>query len=68
MAKKHLTIDQRGRIGEKLMELGNLIFGGLILGQILSNNPFDFRIASIGGAGMLMLYFTAMRIMKGGNK
>lgn len=68
MAKKHLSVDQRGRIGEKLMDLGNLIFGGLILGQILSYNPFDLRIASIGGVGMLMLYFMAMRIMRGGDK
>ncbi|MBI5356577.1 hypothetical protein HZB78_03105 [Candidatus Collierbacteria bacterium] len=68
MAKNRLTVDQRGRVSEKLMELGNLIFGGLILGQALSNNPFDFWMASIGGAGILMLYFIALRIMKGGEK
>lgn len=68
MAKKRFTVDQRGRIAEKLMELGNLIFVGLILGQALADNPFDFRMASVGGVGMLMLYFVAIRIMKGGGK
>lgn len=68
MAKKRLTIDQRGRIAEKVMELGNLAFGGLILGQALAGRPFDFWLALIGVAGAVSSYIAAIRLMKGGGK
>lgn len=68
MAKKRLTVDQRGRIAEKVMELGNLAFGGLILGQALSGRPFNFRLAAAGVVGMGVAYLIALRFMKGGEK
>lgn len=69
MAKKRLTIDQRGRIAEKVMELGNLVFGGLILGQALSGKFFDPRLAFSGVIGAIIAYVVAVRIiMKGGGK
>jgi hypothetical protein len=68
VAKKKLTIDQRGRVAEKIMELGNLAFVGLILGQALAGRPFDFRLATIGAVGILIAYFVALRIMRGGEK
>lgn len=68
MAKKHLTADQQGRIAEKIMDWGNLIFAGLILGQALSEKPFDFQMAAIGGSGIIIAYALAIALMKGGVK
>lgn len=68
MAKKKLTLDQRGRIAEKVMEMGNLAFGGLILGQALLGKPFDPKLATIGAGWMLAAYFVALQIMRGGEK
>lgn len=65
---KRLTVDQRGRIAEKVMELGNLAFAGLILGQALAGRPFDFRLALLGFIVMIIAYLVAVRFMKGGEK
>lgn len=66
MAKKHLTIDQRGRIAEKVMEWGNLIFAGFVIGQFVSGESFQFILATAGIVGMLGAYAFAYYIMKGG--
>ena len=66
--RRWLTVDQRGRVAEKIMELGNLVFAGLILGQVLSADQFDFRLAMIGVGGAISTYFVSLLIMKGGEK
>lgn len=66
--RKRLAVDQRGQIAEKVMELGNLAFGGLILGQALASRPFNFKLASIGVTGAIASYIAAIRLMKGGRK
>ncbi len=64
---KQLTTDQRGRIAEKVMEWGNLVFTGLVIAQIVpGTGPFRLGmvlagLVSIGGA-YLLAYF----ILKGG--
>ena len=66
MAKKRLTVDQRGRISEKVMEWGNLVFAGFVIGQFVSGESFQFVLAAIGIVGMLLAYAFAYYIMKGG--
>lgn len=65
---KRLTGDQRGRVAEKIMKWGNLVFAGLVLGQYISGIPVNTRLTMLGIFGMLSAYFMAIKFMKGGNK
>jgi hypothetical protein len=65
----HLTEDQRGRIGEKLMEWGNLLFVGLVIGQLVPGiNKLQLGLMMFGVAGMAGAYATAYFLMKGGGQ
>ncbi len=57
--------DQRKIIAEKVMELGNLAFAGLVISQMLVG-IFDFQIASIGLIMFLSAYLGAFYMMRGG--
>jgi uncharacterized membrane protein YgdD (TMEM256/DUF423 family) len=61
---KHLTNDQRGRIAEKIMEWGNLVFAGLVIGKALSGTRFDV-VTFLGGilvfAGAYVLAITYLK-------
>ena len=64
---KRLTNDQRGRIAEKIMEWGNLVFAGLVIAQIVPGmslfNPILMLIGIVSLAGA---YGLAYGLMKGG--
>lgn len=62
-----LTQDQRGRVGEKIMEWGNLLFAGLVIGQLVSSAKIKPLLAGLGIAGIAGAYFVAYRIMTGGD-
>lgn len=68
MAKNRFTVDQRGRIAEKIMELGNLVFIGLAISQIISGPPFRLMPAIAGVVCLLVAYKIADWIMRGGGK
>lgn len=61
-----LTQDDRGRIAEKIMEWGNLLFAGLVIAQLVSSADFDSLLAVLGIVGILGAYFVAYRFMRGG--
>lgn len=61
MAK--LTNDERGRIAEKVMEIGNLVFVALVVGQILSNR-IDLLAALSGIVVFVLAYSIAYYIMQ----
>lgn len=63
---KKLSGDQRGRVGEKIMEWGNLLFAGLVIGQFVTPTPFRLSLAFVGAVGMLGAYFIAVLLMRGG--
>lgn len=63
--KKQLTADHRGRISEKLMEWANLVFVGLVIGQVFSNR-FDGVWAIVGIVLFVAMYTIAITFMKGG--
>jgi len=65
---KQLTLDQRGRLAEKVMEWGNLVFAGLVIGQLISGAPFNLQIALGGIIGISGAYIVAILVMKGGGK
>ena len=65
---KQLTRDQRGRIAEKVMEWGNLIFVGMVVTQLFSDSKFNFPLAVVGIIIGIIAYIAAIIIMKGGGK
>lgn len=41
MAREKITSQFRARLSEKLMDLGNLVVAGLVIGQFISNKEFS---------------------------
>jgi len=64
MAQK-LSSDERARIADKLMELGNLFLAALVVGQVLTDRK-DLLAAGAGLVVFLGMYFIAVQIMKRG--
>lgn len=62
---KQLTKEDRGRVAEKIMEWGNLVFIGLTLGQFISPPPLKVPLALAGILLMIVAYIAAIVIMKG---
>ena len=64
-----LNQDERKSIAEKLMELGNLMFIGLVVAQLI---PFTVNIrptlAVVGVLAWVGLYTIALSILKGGGR
>ena len=65
MTQKQLKTDQRGRVAEKIMEWGSLVFAGLVIAQAFSLQ-FDYARALVGAAVFAGAYLVADRIMRGG--
>lgn len=63
---KHYTQDQRGRIGEKFLDLGNIAAGALMFGQFISDKPFSLGIAVLGFLVVIVLYLVGLWVMRGG--
>ena len=61
-----LTLDQRGRVAEKIMEWGNLVFVGLVIAQIVPGPGFSWPVAISGLIIFAGAYFVAHRLMRGG--
>jgi hypothetical protein len=66
MAK--LTQDGRGRIAEKMMEVGNLTFLGLAVSQFVPGPSRGISLAVIGLMIWLGAYSFAFWLLKGGGK
>lgn len=60
-----LDKNQRQSLAEKLMELGNLTFAGLVVGQAFSSQ-FQATHALLGLVLFVILYMLAIRYMRGG--
>lgn len=50
------------------MLLGNLAIGALVFGQTISGAGFDPKVAMAGIILWIILYLTAVLLMKGGGK
>lgn len=68
--RKRLTVDQRGRMAEKVMEWGNLVFVGLVISQFISSNPIRISATITGILVFVGAYLGSYRLMtmKGGRK
>jgi len=63
---RQLTPNQRGRVAEKIMEWGNLVFIGLVIVQIIPGPGFNWSIAGAGVVSVVGAYLIALRIVRGG--
>ena len=61
----NLTQQERHLLADKLMDLANLGYGGLVLGQIL-NEEFKVRAAVLGMSLFVVSYLVSISILKGG--
>lgn len=64
---KRLTAEQRNAVGQKVMEWGNLLFGGLVVAQFIpGTSQFRPLLFLIGVTGMFGGYIIGIQIMRGG--
>ena len=59
---------QRELLAEKLADVANLVFAGLVLSQFLSATPFSFSLAAFGLAFWILLTLSALWIRGGMDK
>lgn len=60
-----MTIDQKSRFAEKIMDWGNLFFAGLVLAQFVPKiSEFNWILLLIGAIGLVISYSLAYHIMK----
>jgi hypothetical protein len=64
MSKEYVP-DRRGRVAEKIMDWGNLVFAGLVVSQAFSNR-FSWSHALTGGVVFAIAYLVAVLMMRGG--
>lgn len=64
---KRLNQEQRGRFAEKLMDWGNLVFVGLVIGQIVPGTAqFRFSMFFLGIVCIVAAYLTSYYLTLGG--
>lgn len=51
------------KLADKLMDAGNLIFGALIVGQLISTREFNYWIAALGIAAWAGFYLWAWAVV-----
>lgn len=55
------------RMADKLMDAGNIAFGALVVGQMISGQPFDWALAFLGfGAWVLLYVLSFLAVIVGG--
>ena len=64
-----LSLKQRGVFAEKTMDWGNLVFIGLVIGQLVPGaSPFRFALFILGVLGMAGAYALAYLLLRGGDQ
>ncbi len=65
---KKLSSDQRGRVAEKIMEWGNLVFAGLVIGQFVAGKEINLLLFVLGACGIIIAYCIALLVMLRGER
>lgn len=64
-----LNTKRRGVFAEKTMDWGNLVFVGLVIGQLVpGTSPFRLALFILGVLGMAGAYALAYFLLKGGGQ
>ncbi len=54
-------------MADKLMDAGNIAFGALVVGQLISGQPFDWTLAFLGfGAWVFLYVLSFLAVVVGG--
>lgn len=56
------------KLADKLMDAGNITFAALIVGQLLSGQPFNWVVAALGFVFWLWFYITGYLVVRWGRK
>lgn len=64
MAKRKVSAQFRERLSEKLMDLGNLVIAGLLIGQFVSGREFSINVFVTGAIIALLCYLISYIISK----
>lgn len=59
-----LTDGQKKLYGDKLIDLAHLIFGGMVIGQFITDRPIDPLPMSLGALTSLSLYISSYTLTK----
>ena len=62
---RQLTVGQRERVAEKIMDWGNLIFIGMVVAQVVPGPLSEPVLIPVGIVGIAGAYLFAIRLMKG---
>ncbi len=65
---KLLTSDQRGRGAEKIMDWGNLVFAGLVIGQFVAGKELNVLLFVLGTCGIVIAYCVSLLVMLRGGR
>ena len=60
-----MNAKQRQLLASKMMDLANLGYASLVIGQILADS-FEASIAFLGIALFAILYITSIKVLQGG--
>jgi hypothetical protein len=63
LEKYFKTNDHIELLGEKLMDLGNIILGTMVIGQITNTKTVNRYLIFVGFSGFIILYFFANGII-----
>lgn len=64
MVKRRVSPQFRARLSDKLMDLGNLVIAGLIIGQFVSGKEFSVNLFATGAIIALLCYLISYIISK----
>ena len=62
MARLRFSKEFRARFSEKLMDLGNFVAVGLVIGQLVSGKEFSVEMMLIGIMGTIIFYIASFII------
>jgi hypothetical protein len=65
---KPLTVEQRTKVAEKIMEWGNLVFVGLAISQVFPQVSLSLARFVVGCLIIAGAYWFAIRLLQGGEQ
>ena len=57
-----LTKEKKELLADKFFDLGNLAFAGLIIGQLISDQPFSATLSIVGLLAAVLFYLAGVFI------
>ena len=58
------TIKRKEFLSEKLGDLANIVFAGLVIGQLIAGQGFNYAVFGIGILGGGFVYYISLKLKK----